>query len=358
MAPTLKKRKPELAWMSLAFCMMVLFSHCAGHPISNLRTDSWQFALLLLLQRLTYVSVYGFFVISGVKFTLPRSKPLSWGAYFKSRAKGLLLPYLIANVVYYSFYCWGIHYYTPSWGKFLDYLLHGDLVSPFYYLIVMFQFTLLAPAFQWVAHHIPWQAALPAALVLSWWSELNLNGFISSLIPGYTYQWGDRTFTTYLVYYLAGCYIGLHYEGFTARLRRLGLPVAALFAVTAGADLWLVYRLRVLGVWSELVSYAHLCYLVAAILFCFWFALWLDRPLPKLLAKVEGASFLIYLYHSILISALEWLAARLAIWDIGLLFCIRLPLIYIGTPILCIFWQEGMKMLKNRIKHTNGGTTT
>ena len=53
MASAPKARKHELTWMSLAFCLMVLFSHCAGHPITHLRTDSWQFALLLLRQRLT-----------------------------------------------------------------------------------------------------------------------------------------------------------------------------------------------------------------------------------------------------------------------------------------------------------------
>ena len=47
-----------------------------------------------------------------------------------------------------------------------------------------------------------------------------------------------------------------------------------------------------------------------------------------------------------LISALEWLSFRLAIYDVGLLFAIRLPLVYIGTPVLCIAWQEGVKALK------------
>ena len=340
------KRKPELTWLSLAFCMMVLFSHCSGHPITHLRTDSWQFALLLLLQRLSYVSVYCFFALSGVKLMLPRSKPLAWGSYFKGRAKALLLPYLAANVLYYAFYCWGIHYYTPSWEKFLDYLLHGNLVSPFYFLIVMFQFTLLAPAFKWVTERVHPALALPAALVISWVSELYLARIIGAILPGVQYQWGDRTFTTYLVYYLGGCYIGKYYEGFTAWVRRHPLPIFALFGFFAWADLFLLYRLRVQGIWSELVPYAHLAYLLAAILFCFWVALWLDRPLPRLLARVEQASFLVYLYHSMLISALEWLSFKLAIYDVGLLFALRLPLVYIGTPVLCIMWQEGVKALK------------
>lgn len=349
MAADPNARKHELTWMSLAFCLMVLFSHCAGHPITHLRTDSWQFALLLLAQRLTYVSVYGFFLLSGIKLTLSRSRPIRWGPYMKGRAKALLLPYLAANVIYYAFYCWGIHYYTPDWGKFLGYLLHGNLVSPFYFLIVMFQFTLLSPALYWAAGHIPAKLALPAALVISWGSELYLSQLIGLLIPGYHYPWSDRTFTTYLVYFLGGCYMGRHYSAFTAWLKGHTRPVTVLFLLSAGADLVLVYRLRVMGVPSFWVPYAHLVYLIAAILFCFRLALWLDRPLPPVLARVERASFLVYLYHSLLISALEWLSFRLEIYDVGLLFALRVPLIYVGTPVLCILWQDTLSHLKNKL---------
>lgn len=341
-------RKSELSWLSLAFCLMVLFSHCSGHPITHLRTDSWQFALVLLLQRLTYVSVYGFFALSGIKLTLPRSKPVHWPTYWKGRAKSLLIPYLVANVVYYVFYCWGIHWYNPSWEKFLGYLLHGNLVSPFYFLIVMFQFTLLAPAIKWIAEHLSPALALPVALVISWGSEVYLADLIGLLIPDYHYRWADRTFTTYLVYYLGGCYIGRYYDRFTAGVKKFRVPIFLLFAALAGADLYLLWRLRVKGVWSQLVVYSHLAYLLAAILFCFYAALWLDRPLPKVLARVEQASFLVYLYHSILISALDWLSMRFAITDVGLLYAIRLPLVFVGTPVLCIVWQEIHKRLSAR----------
>lgn len=350
------KRKPELAWLSLAFCLMVLFSHCAGHPITHLRTDSWQFALFLLLQRLTYVSVYGFFFLSGIKLTLPRSRPIQWGGYFLSRVRTLLIPYLAANGIYYWFYCWGIGWYTPSWKVFLDYLLHGNLVSPFYFLIVMFQFTLLAPVLKWIAEHLPPALTLPLALVISWGSELYLARLVGLVIPGYVYPWGDRTFTTYLVYYLGGCYAGRYYGAFTAWLRKHPVPIALAFAAAAAANLGLLYRQRVLGIPSALLPWAHLVYLAAAILFCFWAALRLDRPLPRLLARVEQASFLVYLYHSLLISALEWLAGRLAISDVGLLFAVRVPLVFIGTPILCILWQEGVKYTKQHNILKNGGS--
>ena len=103
----------------------------------------------------------------------------------------------------------------------------------FYYLIVMFQLTLLGPAFKWVAEHIPVKVSLPIALVISWGSELYLSKLIGLLVPGYAYQWSDRTVTTYLVYYLAGCYIGMHYDAFTEKLKKAWLPVSAELSVRA-----------------------------------------------------------------------------------------------------------------------------
>ena len=87
------------------------------------------------------------------------------------------------------------------------------------------------------------------------------------------------------------------------------------------------------------------------LILAFLVGLWLNRPLPRPLARVEQASFLVYLYHSLLISALEWLSYRLQITDIGLLFCMRVPLIFIGTPILCIMWQELTGLLRSAIKN-------
>ena len=40
----------------------------------------------------------------------------------------------------------------------------------------------------------------------------------------------------------------------------------------------------------------------------------------------------------------------LGITDVGLLFALRVPLVFIGTPVLCILWQEGIKRLPLRKK--------
>lgn len=94
---------------------------------------------------------------------------------------------------------------------------------------------------------------------------------------------------------------------------------------------------------------AHLTYLLAAIAFCFYIAVRIARPLPRLLARVDRASYLIYLYHALVISAFDLLLARLGANDIGAQFALRLLAVYLGTPTLCSLWQIGFAAVKKAI---------
>lgn len=103
---SVQKRREELTTLNLLFCLMVLWSHCSGHPITVLDHSSWQYGLMISLQRLTFVSVSGFFFLSGVKLTLNSASapPPPLGRYWAKRWKGIFLPYLLAVAVYYVYF--------------------------------------------------------------------------------------------------------------------------------------------------------------------------------------------------------------------------------------------------------------
>ena len=96
---SVQKRREELTTLNLLFCLMVLWSHCSGHPITVLDHSSWQYGLMISLQRLTFVSVSGFFFLSGVKLTLNSASapPPPLGRYWAKRWKGIFLPYLLGE---------------------------------------------------------------------------------------------------------------------------------------------------------------------------------------------------------------------------------------------------------------------
>lgn len=53
-------------------------------------------------------------------------------------------------------------------------------------------------------------------------SELYCAQFLQLFFPELNFPYGDRVFTTYLFYYLAGCYVGQRYDEFVAALRKTG----------------------------------------------------------------------------------------------------------------------------------------
>lgn len=342
-------RKTELGWLNLAFCAMVLGSHCSGHPISTLDPQSWQFALVYLLQRLSFVSVYGFFLISGIKLTLPRGRRVGVWDYYRGRFKSIFLPYLLAVAVYYWWFCGLLGYFEPSARDFLGYLVRGDLISPFYFVTALLQFVLLMPLLRWVAEHISPALSLPLALAVSWMSELYFEQFLQLFDPDISFAYGDRVFTTYLFYYLAGCYIGQRYEEFVAVLRKNRYYVCGAFAVFACFDLWLSYRARVLGLWSPLWAMAHLTYLLAGIAFCFLAAASIRREMPRLLKRVDRAGYLIYLYHALAIDVLAKVLRWLGIGGVGVPYAIRIAVVFTLVPLACCLWQRVWGSLRNQI---------
>ena len=335
------ERRSELSWQNLAFCAMVLFIHCSSQPVSALRTDSWQFALVYVLQKLSFVSVYGFFLLSGVKLTLPRGRRISVALYYKGRLKSILLPYFIAMLIYYVWFSAALGYIQPSVCGFLGYLVRGDLSSPFYFIVALTQLIVLMPLLRYVAEHVSPALSLPLALAVSWMSELYFEQFLQLFDPSASFAYGDRVFTTYLFYYLAGCYIGLHYDAFLSVLRRNRRFTSGVFALFAAFDAALSYRGRVLSLWSPLWPMAHLTYLLAAIAFCFLAASSIRRPLPRWLAQVDRASFLIYLYHALVISVLDQkILGRIGVSGVAVPYAIRIAVVFVLVPLGCVTWQN------------------
>lgn len=235
---SLAKRKSELSWLNVWFCLLVVFIHTASQPVSVLDKLSWQYALVMIPQRLAFVAVPGFFLLSGVKLTLPRSRPQTIASYWRGRCRSILLPYLLAVMVYYLTFVFLLRWFPFSWPELARYTVTGSLSAPFYFLIALFQFILLFPLFRWLAQR--WSAAvlLPFALGLTWVSSMYFNAVLQLFVPGAAFPYGDRVFTTYLFYYLAGCCIGARYADFLKLLEQNRGLIAALFFFFALADGW------------------------------------------------------------------------------------------------------------------------
>lgn len=365
---TKSPRKAELSILNVFFCLLVVYIHVVSQTVGTLDRLSWQYALLSATQRLSFVSVYGFFFLSGLKLTLPRSKPRRLGEYYLGRVRSILLPYILAAAVYYLYFgSIGWVPFTP--GDFCRQLVLGTLSSPFYFVITLAQFILLTPAFLALVRRYSPVVTLPLALAVTWLSAQYLPSLVELFLPGYAFPYADRVFPTYLVYYLAGCYAGQSYDRFPALLeenRGLLLPLAVIFTLVNGALTAAAYSGRAAVPSLELV---HTLYLLTAIPALYLLSL---RLAPKcrglgarLLGSVDRASYLIYLYHCLVVTRFNNFAAgHLAGARAGILLLLRALVVFPVTILGCILWQKLYAALRPRlfpetIKPTKtGGTHT
>ena len=346
------KRKNELSWMNVIFCAMVLWSHCSAQPISTLDHQTWQFLFVYLAQRLSFVSVYGFFLLSGVKLMLPRKRPdPPVLVYWKGRMKNIFLPYLLAVLIYYLWFVYIRLYFPFSVKELLGYVIRGDLSSPFYFLVALFQFVLLMPLLKKITRCCSPVLILIFSMGISWISSLYFQDMLRIYDPDISFLYGDRIFLTYLFYFMAGCCIGHNYDAFLKILEQNRPLIIGMFLFFTASDLFLsalhITEIRYVGFLGEF----HFLYLTSAILFIYMVSVKITRGLPGWLAAFEKASFLIYLYHSLVIDAYDtFCELHFPNAGTGVLFICRILIVYVGCSLLCIGWQKGYAAVKSRLR--------
>lgn len=334
-----KNRKPELSWLNVLFCLLVVFIHVASHPVSTLDKASWQYLSVLIPQRLAFVAVPGFFLLSGVKLFLREDEPAPLVPYYVKRAKTVLLPYLIAVAVYYFYFVWrGYFPFHP--GDLVRYWLLGNVSSHFYFVVALLQFILLVPLWRLVVRRYDPVLVLPFALGISWLCARHLGSFLALLFPGLEFPYSDRVCFTYLIYYLAGCYIGKNYPAFLRLLDKNRTLIWFLFGIFTLGDGGLSALLFTGRAPVPYLEEVHIGYQMSAILFLFWLAArWRDRPLPRPVRALDSVSYLVYLYHGLTITVFQSLAARLGIQSIGIQFLLRILFVYSVTIGGCLLWR-------------------
>ena len=337
---TSTKRREELSALNVLFCLLVVFIHVASHPVSTLDKMSLSYALILMAQRLAFVSVPGFFLLSGVKLTLPRSREQSLGEYYRGRAEHLLFPYVVTSLIYYLVFVYWLKWFPFSLKDFGMYLVWGGLSAQFYFLIALVQFILLTPLFRWLARRWSPLLLIPFSVGIMWLSSMYFNGILQVFLPEVTFQYSDRIFTSYLAYYMAGCCIGEHYpqfQEFVGKNRGLIWVLAAVFALSDAGLSVLTFSGRR---YIPYLEHIHTMYIFSAILALFDLALRLPSPLPSPVRKIDRISFDIYLWHCLVITLFNQYAPLLGLNRVSTQFIARLFVTYGVTIGGCLLWQK------------------
>ena len=196
-----------------------------------------------------------------------------------------------------------LRYYVFD-GKFLlQSLFLGDMISPFYFVVIIFQFYILFPIWKWIVERFPMCAVIVGAVLCNRIFLGYLPQIITIVSTDTTFAYNDRVFTSYLIYWILGCYAGKYYDCFLQKTKQYGVWICLCFVVTAIVNVFLSY-----GVTREIfrvgfLEDVHMLYVLCAILFLFWLAEMGGKKCLRfsLFQGIDGLSFYLYLYHGILL---------------------------------------------------------
>lgn len=345
------KRKQDIVFLNILFCMLVIFIHISSEIILKMDRGRTMFWTVFALSRLSGFVVQGFILLSGVKLFF-KAGSMRYGRFYLSRLVSVLLPYIAWVFLYYLYFCWK-GYYIFSWAELGRFLLFGDLSAHFYFIVILVQFYLLAPVWMFLFRRANPAVALVIALMINILSGTCLGEVIQLLVPGADISHLDILFPRYLFYWTAGCMIGLHYQEFQNYLKSHWLSITLLFLGCAVFNAWLsVVFINNSPYWLEQV---HMLYCISAILFFYMLAqLFTDGGgvLLKPFQGIDRASYSIYLVHCLVIFMTNSYMDNHGIGDLTLRYGLRALTAYFGSILLCVIWQFCKGGIANLIRKT------
>jgi hypothetical protein len=295
-------RTKEISFLNTVLCLLVMLIHICSPAIVGLQKESLQFACIFFPWRASAFVVQGFLFLSALKFFRGKKDAFSYGTFLWGRIKKIGFPYIVATVlsyfglIYLGYYAFDLHFLLKSLGL-------GNMISPFYFIIILFQFYLLMPLWRKMVEKVDfWVMAIVSILLMRLFHQ-GLPSMIQLISPETAFPYNDRVFTSYLAYWILGCYAGDHYDTFRETIgknRNIILGGAGLFLA---ADVLLAYANTRGLIRVSFLEDVHTLYVFFAILAFYWLGLQLSEKFFKLpfMKEVDGSSFYIYLYHGILL---------------------------------------------------------
>jgi len=204
----LNSKKTEISFLNILFCIIVMFVHISSEPMSKLDKSSIQYIFVLIPWRLSAFIVQGYIFLSSLKLFLKNTDKFNYKEFLKNRVKLIFVPYLMWVMVYYLYFC-SIDYFDFKLLDYVRYVLNGSIVSPFYFVIIIFQFYILMPL--WTNLFKKYKSSV---LVVTSLFIMILSKKYFPVIFGDSFKYYDRILTTYIFYWFWGCAVGLNYNSF------------------------------------------------------------------------------------------------------------------------------------------------
>ncbi len=334
----LNSKKTEISFLNILFCIIVMFVHISSEPMSKLDKSSIQYIFVLIPWRLSAFIVQGYIFLSSLKLFLKNTDKFNYKEFLKNRVKLIFVPYLMWVMVYYLYFC-SIDYFDFKLLDYVRYVLNGSIVSPFYFVIIIFQFYILMPL--WTNLFKKYKSSV---LVVTSLFIMILSKKYFPVIFGDSFKYYDRILTTYIFYWFWGCAVGLNYNSFKNFVTKNIILITFLFLAISTLDAYLSYRAFGQGIYVPLLENIHVIYCILAIMLSLAVFAILSKyglNLNKPLKYIDASSFYIYLSHCFVINIInKEIIHNFGIYSIGKAYLIRFVLTYIITLTLCTLYSK------------------
>lgn len=250
-------------------------------------------------ETLFHGSTIYFALISGLLFSLVLRRK-GWTAFFKSKALNVLTPYALVSLFFLSVF-WPVYVqYFESQGMstnfpvvYLEGLLKGTIMLPFWYIPVLLILYSLTPAVDVLLNNkrMFWLAGVLALLPL-----------VVSRTTAPDFQ-SVQTLVYFLGAYTAGMLAGTHYRLALGHVEKYLLPIwVAVLGSSAVTLLLFLNEYLPVGSYSLLQTLVYIQKLSVAALVLYYFSRNEDS-LPKFLSTLGTYAFAIYFLHFFMLNA-------------------------------------------------------
>ncbi len=365
----MKRKITEISIYEFFMCMFVITIHLMSEGVDNFTRWSASSIAFMTITKIITFAVPAFVFTSAIKlFYNYGDRKFNYFKFLLGRFLKVYLPYMIAVIIYYLVFVFVLkiegyeHFDIKQLG---NYILTGNISAQFYFVILIVQFYILMPL--WVAigkikskvfgiSLLVFSLAVTilsrmyfsqiAGPFLDWLGSISLPfqnpmaGFNSKEwlveIAAYT----NKFFTSYLVFWIGGMYIGMNYEKFSEDVE------------SAKGVLYIGWFL--LAVAHCILSYLKLCGItlytyepIIVVLFCIFsilgfyiyvnnLTITLESTGKGFLSSIANASYDIYLIHCLVIFICYYYMNKADIDGIMTKFWISAGITYSFSIIFCV----------------------
>lgn len=344
------KHRDELRVMNVILSLFVVFIHVAAPTIADMDKLSPFFAAVFIPRRLVAIAVQGFIFLSGLKLFLNMPEKMDYKRFFLTRLKKIVVPYLVVTVIYLAYFI-RYNYMTFSVTSLLRDFAFGSIVSPFYFVPLICQFYLLTPLWRKIFRDVPPIIYLVLSLLIMQLFGQFLPQMLSPIVSGFWFN--DRVFTTFLFYWLLGCYIGSNYESVKSALKKHRPLIYTMYLITMLLEAVFNF-LHFSGRQSfPFLEQLHYLYCISGIvaLLTVTSALYENRRLKnRLMLEMNAASYYIFLFHALVIYNVNELMLTHGIYRLSHTFVLRVILVFAITIIVSIVYRNAGAILRRGLR--------